>query len=172
MRRHLLSIGFLCLFCLSLGAKNVISVPLQMSFFTAKPQDGPTGSTPDPTDPNQFAVSLSGSTLSIQTQPEAVSFVVVQNENDSRQTEECLSGLSYDTISCAITKTGLYSIRIGCWKTNFIGRIMVKKITLTDINGRSVTRAYPDWDALPPGWYVLCLETDLGITASKFYKRQ
>ena len=170
MHRTGLTILFL-LFSICLMANDTISIPLQMSVFYYMPMDKPTGSTPDPTDPNQFRASLTGNTLFIQTQSDAVSFVVIQRTSDSWQSEEYFSALSYDSLSCPITQTGLYTIRIGCWKTDFIGRLEVRNILLADLNGHYIRNSIPQWSELPPGVYILRVETSLGTTSSKFYKR-
>ena len=162
----------LLLLCtLSVRANDTIAIPLKMSVFRNMPMDGPTGSTPDPTDPNQFRASLTGNNLFIQTQSDAVSFVVIQRTSDSWQSEEYFSALSYDSLSCPITQTGLYTIRIGCWKTDFIGRLEVRTILLADLNGHYIRNSIPQWSELPPGVYILRVETSLGSTSSKFYKR-
>ena len=72
--RKLLLIGFLSFFCLSLLADGRLDIPLTMYVVKLMPLDGPTGSTPDPTDPNQFRASLSGNTLLIETQKGTVSY--------------------------------------------------------------------------------------------------
>ena len=171
MPKRLIFIAFLCLVSFSIWANDTISIPLKMSAFAYMPMDGPTGSTPDPTDPNQFRASLTGNNLFIQTQSDAVSFVGIQRTSDSWQSEEYFSALSYDSLSCPITQTGLYTIRIGCWKTNFIGRLEVKNILLADLNGHYIRNSIPQWSELPPGVYILRVETSLGTTSSKFYKR-
>ena len=170
MLKRLISILFLCLVSFSLWAGDTISIPLKMSAFAYVPKDEPTGSTPDPTDPNQFRASLTGNTLFIQTQPEAVSFVVIQRAEGGQQSEEYFFALSYGSLSCPITQTGLYIIRIGCWKTDFIGRLYVKNILLTDLNGHYIRNSIPQWNELPQGVYILCVETNLGTSTSKFYK--
>ena len=90
----------LLLLCtLAVRANDTIAIPLKMSVFRNMPMDGPTGSTPDPTDPNQFRASLSGNTLFIQTQKDAVSYVVIQEEQTNRNNEDYFYGLSYGEIS-------------------------------------------------------------------------
>ena len=155
-------------------ANDTISIPLKMSVFRYMPQDGPTGTTPDPTDPNQFRASLSGNTLFIQTQKDAVSYVVIQEEQTNRNNEDYFYGLSYGEISCPITHAGLYIIRIGYWKTDFTGSLRVKRIIIADLNGHLMNTYYQqnvDLSQLPPGYYFLRVETTLGTTTYKFYKR-
>ena len=154
-------------------ANDTISIPLKMSVFRYMPQDGPTGSTPDPTDPNQFRASLVGNTLLVRTQKDAVSYVVIQDEQSNRNNEDYFYGLSYGEISCPITHTGLYSIRIGCWKTDFTGSLWVKRIIVADLNGHLMFGDGQNMDItqLPTGYYFLRVETTLGNTTYKFYKR-
>ena len=165
----------LLLLCtLAVRANDTIAIPLKMSVFRNMPMDGPTGSTPDPTDPNQFRASLSGNTLFIQTQKDAVSYVVIQEEQTNRNNEDYFYGLSYGEISCPITHAGLYIIRIGYWKTDFTGSLRVKRIIIADLNGHLMNTYYRqnvDLSQLPPGYYFLRVETTLGTTTYKFYKR-
>ena len=173
MRKRLIYILLLLLCTLFVQANDTITIPLKMSVFHYLQQDGPTGSTPDPTDPNQFRASLTGNTLFIQTQKEAVSYVVIQEEQSNRNNEDYFYGLSYGEISCPITHTGLYSIRIGCWKTDFTGSLWVKRIIVADWNGHLMFASDRNVDIsqLPPGYYFLRVETTLGSTTYKFYKR-
>ncbi len=173
MPKRLIFIVFLCFVSFSIRANDTISIPLKMSVFAYMPMDGPTGSTPDPTDPNQFRASLSGNTLFIQTQKEAVSYVVIQEEQSNRNNEDYFYGLSYGEISCPITHTGLYSIRIGCWKTDFTGSLWVRRIIVADWNGHLMFASDRNVDIsqLPPGYYFLRVETTLGPTTYKFFKR-
>ena len=164
----------LLLLCtLSVRANDTIAIPLKMSVFRNMPMDGPTGSTPDPTDPNQFRASLSGNTLFIQTQKDAVSYVVIQEEQTNRNNEDYFYGLSYGEISCPITHAGLYTIRIGYWKTDFTGSLRVKRIIIADLNGHLMCGSGQNVDIsqLPPGYYFLRVETTSGSTTYKFYKR-
>ena len=158
---------------LSARANDTIAIPLRMSVFKYMPQDGPTGSTPDPTDPNQFRASLTGNTLFIETQKDAVSYVVIQEEQSNRNNEDYFYGLSYGEISCPITRTGLYTIRIGCWKTDFTGSLWVKRIIVADLSGHLMSGSGQNVDIsqLPPGYYFLRVETTSGNTTYKFYKR-
>ena len=174
MCKRLIYIIFLFVCALSARADNTISIPLTMSVFKNIPMDGPTGSTPDPTDPNQFKASLTGNTLLIQTQNDAVSYVVIREEQSDRNNEDYFYGLSYGEISCPITHAGLYTIRIGYWKTDFIGYIQVLRIIIADLNGHLINTYYHrdvDITQLPPGYYLLRVETTAGATTYKFYKR-
>ena len=79
---------FLLFFSVSMMANDTIQIPLTMSVFQLLPQDGPTGSTPDPADPNQFRASLTGNTLLLCTQNNAVSYVVIQETESERYGED------------------------------------------------------------------------------------
>lgn len=171
MRRIILSIISLFLLAVPLLANDTIPIPLTMSVFSFMPQDTPTGSTPDPTDPNQFRASLTGNTLLIETQKDAVSYVVIQETESDRAGEDYFYDLSYGSLSCPITRTGNYIIRIGYWKTDFIGRLWVKKITLVDLNGHLWGTSLEHLNSLPAGFYVLRLETNIGTTTTKFFQR-
>lgn len=161
---------FLLLFSVCLMANNTILIPLTMSVFANMPQDGPTGSTPDPTDPNQFRASLTGNTLLIETQQNAVSYVVVQETRSDWQGVNYFYGLSFDTITCPITRSGEYTIRIGYWKTDFVGHLCVKKINIFDFSGHFWGTNLEKMNELPAGYYVLRVETTIGTTMTKFYK--
>ena len=169
MRKVALSILFLCL-VVPLMANDTIPIPLTMSVFSYMPQDGPTGSTPDPTDPNQFRVSLTGNTLLVETQKDAVSYVVVQETASERAGEDYFYSLSYGSVSCPITRTGNYTIRIGYWKTDFTGHLWVKRITLIDFNGHLWGTSPERLKTLPAGFYILRVETNVGTTMTKFFK--
>ena len=170
MRKLLLSILFLSLI-VPAWANDTIPIPLTMSVFPYLPMDKPDGSTPDPTDPNQFRASLTGNILLIQTQQDAVSYVVVQETASEQAGQDYFYDLSYGSLSCPITRTGNYIIRIGYWKTDFIGRLWVKKITLVDLNGHLWGTSLEHLNSLPAGFYVLRLETNIGTTTTKFFQR-
>lgn len=171
MRKLLL---YIVLFLASVcrAESNTIYVPLKMSTFAYLPQDGPTGSTPDPTDPNQFRVSLTGSTLLIETQKEAVSYVVIKEAQTEFKGEDYFYGLSYGEISCPITRAGEYLICIGYWKTNFTGILRVERCTLLDFNGHVWGNSLETIHLLPEGFYIFRIETKSGATAIKFYHKQ
>ena len=170
MHRTGLTILFLLL-SICLMANDTISIPLQMSVFYYMPMDKPTGSTPDPTDPNQFRASLTGNTLLIQTQTDAVSYVAVQETESDRQGEDYFFAVSYGAVSCPITRAGQYTIRIGYWKTDFVGHLWVKKITVVDLNGHLWVTTPEKINELPEGLYILRMETSLGNTMFKLYKK-
>ena len=170
MRKTGLIILLCCLFAI-VHAANTIDIPLTMSVIQFAPTDNPTGSTPDPTDPNQFRASLTGNTLFIETPKDAVSFVVIRTDF-SEKNEDYFYSLSFDTISCSITQTGIYGIHIGYWNKDFIGVIRVEKIILCDFNGKLYDYSMLENNQLPPGWYILCVVTDLGTTATKFIRRE
>lgn len=170
MRKRLLYIALF--FAANCWAKsNTIYVPLTMSTATYLQKDGPTGSTPDPTDPNQFRVSLTGNTLRIETQKEAVSCIVIQETHAEYMGEDYFYGISYGEISCPITRSGLYCINIGYWKTNFLGILRVERCTLLDFNGHVWGNSMDNANLLPEGYYIFRIETQLGTTITKFYHR-
>jgi hypothetical protein len=150
---------------------NTIYVPLTMSTFAYMPQDGPTGSTPDPTDPNQFRVSLTGNTLLVETQKDAASCVVIQETQAEYMGEDYFYGISNGEISCSITRAGEYVIYIGYWNTNFVGILRVEKCTLLDFNGHVWGNSIEYINQLPEGFYIFRIETKLGTTTAKFYHR-
>lgn len=170
MRKHLLVIWILLLAARFTAAGNTISIPLTKSVFYYMQQDNPTTSTPDPTDPNQFRVTLTGNTLLIETQKDLVSYVVIQETQSDQNNEDYFYGLSYGAISCTILHAGSYTIRIGCWKTDFTGYLYVKSISLLDLNGHLVSGAYSPTAPIPSGYYLLRVETSLGVTTTKFYR--
>lgn len=171
MRKTFSLIVLLFVTAYSFAVTDTISIPLRMFVGAYAPMDSPTGSTPDPTDPNQFRASLVGNTLCISTQQNAVSFVVVKEGSGSWESEDFFYDLSYGHLSCPLTRTGQYTIRIGYWKTDFIGSIWVFRMAIYDINGRLVDPENTSLENLPQGYYLLRVETSLGTTSSKFYKR-
>ncbi len=171
MRKVFPLIVFLLVTAFSFAATDTISIPLYMYEGAYAPMDGPTGSTPDPTDPNQFRASLVGNTLLISTQQNAVSFVVIKEESGTWESEDFFYNLSYGHLSCPLTRPGQYTIRIGYWKTDFVGFIRVFRIAIYDMNGRLVATENTPLENLPQGCYFLRVETSLGTTSTKFYKR-
>ena len=170
MRKHLFVIWILLLAARFTAAGNTIAIPLTKSVFNYMQQDNPTTSTPDPTDPNQFRVTLTGNTLLIETQKDLVSYVVIQETQSDQNNEDYFYGLSYGAISCTILRAGSYTIRIGCWKTDFVGHLYVKSISLFDLNGHLISKSYSPTDSVPPGYYLLRVETSLGVTTTKLYR--
>lgn len=171
MRKRLLYIMlFLASACWA--GNNTIDVPLTMSTFSYMPKDGPTGSTPDPTDPNQFRVTLTGNTLLIQTQQDAVSYVVIQDKKTDYLGEDYFYGISHGEISCSITRPGAYFICIGYWNTNFVGTLYVGSCTLLDLHGHVWGNSIEDMNQLPEGFYIFQIKTALGTTTTKFYHKQ
>lgn len=170
VRIKMRKIGFLIvlLFALSLYAAQEINIPLKMSLFSFAPMDGPTGSTPDPTDPNQFRATLSGNTLYIHTQAQAVSYVVIRSADSDKQDEDYFYGLSYGDLACQINRPGKYTIRIGYWDTDFYGAITVHSICLYDFNGHLIHSDAEELNYLPLGGYIIKLNTSHGNTSSKF----
>ena len=172
MRRIGLVIG--CLLCLvPLYASNdTISIPLTMTIFNYAPKDGPTGSTPDPTDPNQFRASLTGNTLLIETQTGQVSYVVIQEGESEQRGVDYFYSLSFGSVQCPITHAGLYTIRIGYWKTDFTGFLHVQSVRIYDFNGHLQAERIDETSPLPPGWYIMQVKTQTGTTSAKFYRKQ
>ena len=170
MRKIGLVIGWLLCFVPLYASNDTIRIPLTMTTIQFMPQDGPTGSTPDPTDPNQFRASLIGNTLSIETQEGQVSYVVIQERESELKDEDYFYGLSYGSIQCPITHAGAYLIHIGYWKTDFTGWLYVKSFSLYDFNGRFISKHLDETGTLPPGYYILRLETPIGITTTKFHQ--
>lgn len=162
----------LCWLFAIVQAANTIDIPLTMSVIQFAPTDNPTGSTPDPTDPNQFRASLTGNTLLIETQKEAVSYVVIRTDFSESKNEDYFYSVSFDSISCPVTQTGTYVIQIGYWNTDFIGVIRVEKIILCDFNGKLYDYSMLENKQLPTGWYILRVVTNLGTTATKFIRRE
>lgn len=171
MRKIILFIGLLWCFIPVFSVNDTITIPLTMTTFQYVTQDGPTGSTPDPTDPNQFHASLVGNTLLIKTQAEQVSYVVIQERTSNQQGVDYFYDLSYGSVSCPITHAGLYTIRIGYWNTDFTGYLLVKEVSICDFNGHILTHEMPFSGTLPAGLYILRVETTLGTTTTKFYQQ-
>lgn len=166
----MICIGLLFCVCL-MASENTIKIPLYMSVFRYLPADNPTGSTPDPTDPTQFRASLTGNTLTIQTQLGEVSYVVVTETQSERMNKDYFFGLSEGVVTCPITRTGQYTIYIGHWKTDFKGEFYVYELGIWDLNGRLVQTQTIDVSALRPGDYVIRLTTSVGKTSSKIRKQ-
>jgi hypothetical protein len=168
MRKILLIIGILCCGAIGWASDKAIDIPLHQSVFRYMPQDSPTGSTPDPTDPNQFRASLTGNMLHIETQAGQVSYVVIEETKSDAHNEDYFYGISLGSITCPITHAGTYTIRIGYWKTDFTGKIIIKRVCITDLNGHLMA-ASADKANLPTGTYIIWLQTSLGSTSSKIH---
>lgn len=165
-----------CIFLLLFGvhvmaSNNTISIPLRMVEYTMSiphaPLDNPTGSTPDPTDPNQFRASLTGNTLLIETQTGQLSYVVINEQESEAKGEDYFVGYSYGSVSCPLTRAGIYTIRIGYWQTDFVGSISVKNLYVWDMSGKIIRTRTNDLNTLPPGVYIICLNTPIGNTSTK-----
>lgn len=169
--KHKRLIGLLTLvkICVaSLGAaNNTIDIPLRMSVFQYKPADSPTRSTPDPTDPNQFRATLTGNTLTIHTQENAVSYVVIRETASEQKNQDYFFGFSYGSITCPISRAGYYRIEIGCWDTDFIGQITIPELGIYNTAGRLVASDTNSLSTLPAGIYIIRLATSLGNTTVK-----
>lgn len=167
MRKCLLFIGILL--ALRVGAANTIQIPIKLLGVASLLGNSPTGSTPDPTDPNQFRASLTGNMLMVNTQKNAVSYVVIQESESERRNEDYFYAVSLDSVSCPISHAGLYTIRIGYWNMDYIGYLRVTKIAFYDLKGRFLSETLDTMDELPAGYYIVRLETNYGNTTIKFY---
>ena len=169
MRKTGLLIGLIWL-CVPLWATKAIEIPLSMSVIQFMPTDNPTGSTPDPTDPNQFRATLTGNTLTVTTQPGLVSFVVIRSDYSERHNEDYFYALSFDSVSCPITRGGTYEIHIGCWNYDFFGKIYVKSVIISDFNGKIFDPKTFNSNGLP-GYYIIRLVTEKGTTSTKILRQ-
>lgn len=167
MRKYLTII--LILLAVRMAASNTISIPLSTSGGQSLSEYL---STPDPTDPNQFRASLTGNMLLILTPENAVSYVVIQETESERQNEDYFYSVSLGSVSCPITRAGLYAIRIGCWDKDYVGYLLVKKVGVYDLNGRYWGATPDKIDELPEGYYLIRVETNIGTTCTKFYVQQ
>lgn len=173
MTRHILYI-LLLIFCalhvptIAMG-EDSIPIPLKMSAFKYAPMDSPIGSTPDPTDPNQFSASIVGGKFVITTQSDAFSYVVIQEKLSELQNEDYFYSVSTGKIECPITRTGTYTIEIGYWKTSFLGHITIWDIGVFDINGKRIQPSIPDLKQLQPGVYFIAYQTSLGNSSTKIH---
>ena len=167
MRKIVLCIVLWCGFG-AMWASNTIEIPLQMSVVHFMPTDGPTGSTPDPTDPNQFHATLTGNRLTIFTQKDAVSYAVVRSGESETKGEDYFYSLSYDSVSCPITHAGLYRLFIGHWNTDFVGTLIVTRLIIADFNGKIYDPSSFGFSA-PQGMYIIYLQTNMGTTYTKIY---
>jgi hypothetical protein len=149
--------------------EDSIPIPLRMSAFKYAPMDSPIGSTPDPTDPNQFTASIVGGKFVITTQSDAFSYVVIQEKLSELQNEDYFYSVSTGKIECPITRTGTYTIEIGYWKTSFLGHITIWDIGVFDINGKRIQSSVPDFKQLQPGVYFIAYQTSLGNSSTKIH---
>ena len=160
-------IGILCMCFLSLMAEGRLRIPLNMHFIAFAPPDGPTGSTPDPTDPNQFCATLVGNKLVVQTQSDAISYVIVRSDFCEQAGEDYFYSLSTDSVSCEITRPGVYTIQIGHWNVDFVGWVEVKSINWYDFTGKNYGSELPNY--VPSGYYILCIDTNIGKSTTKYF---
>ena len=165
MRKIGLIIIGLCCFNF-VWAIDRLDIPLMRSVVCLMPQDNPTGSTPDPTDPNQFRASLTGNTLLIETQKETVSYVVIRSDFSDDADEDYFFAISIDSVSCPIDRPGKYTIRIGHWNTDFVGFLEVKELNWFDFNGKNYGMDKPAWQT--GMYYILILQTNLGNSSVKY----
>ena len=169
MRKTGLLIGLLWL-VVPLWSTNTIDIPLERSVIQFVPTDNPTGSTPDPTDPNQFRATLTGNILTISTQPGQVSFVVIRSDYSEQHHEDYFYALSFDSVSCPITRGGTYEIHIGCWNYDFFGKIVIQSVIISDFNGKIFDPKTFDYNP-HPGFYIIRLNTSSGTTATKILRQ-
>ena len=173
MTRHILYI-LLLIFCalhvptIAMG-EDSIPIPLKMSAFKYAPMDNPTGSTPDPTDPNQFTASIIGGKFVITTQSDAFSYVVIRETQSETNNEDYFYSISTGKIECPITRTGTYAIEIGYWKNTFSGRVSIRDIAVFDFNGKRLQSSIPDLKQLQPGTYFIAYQTSLGNSSTKIH---
>ena len=172
MTRHIL---YIVLLICALHAPSVamgedsITIPLRMSAFKYAPMDSPIGSTPDPTDPNQFTASIVGGKFVITTQSDAFSYVVIRETQSEANNEDYFYSISTGQVECPITHTGTYAIEIGYWKTSFLGHITIWDIGVFDINGKRIQSSVPDFKQLQPGVYFIAYQTSLGNSSTKIH---
>ena len=168
MRKTLCIILFLGWF-VSIQATNTIDIPLRMSVINFAPTSSP-GSTPDPTDPNQFRATLTGNILTVTTMHDAASYIVIRTDFCEPLNEDYFYSLSFDSVTCPVTRPGTYGIHIGCWNIDFAGFIVVKSIYLYDFAGKQYPISMLS-DQLPPGAYFIRVVTDRGATTTKILKQ-
>ena len=172
MTRHIL---YIALLICALHAPSMvmgedsIPIPLRMSAFKYAPMDSPIGSTPDPTDPNQFTASIVGGKFVITTQSDAFSYVVIQEKLSELQNEDYFYSVSTGKIECPITRTGTYTIEIGYWKNTFVGHVVIRDIAVFDFNGKRIQSSIPDLKQLQPGVYFIAYQTSLGNSSTKIH---
>ena len=172
MTRHIL---YIALLICALHAPSMvmgedsIPIPLRMSAFKYAPMDSPIGSTPDPTDPNQFTASIVGGKFVITTQSDAFSYVVIQEKLSELQNEDYFYSVSTGKIECPITRTGTYTIEIGYWKNTFVGHVVIRDIAVFDFNGKRIQSSVPDFKQLQPGVYFIAYQTSLGNSSTKIH---
>ena len=172
MTRHIL---YIVLLICALHAPSMvmgedsIPIPLRMSAFKYAPMDSPIGSTPDPTDPNQFTASIVGGKFVITTQSDAFSYVVIQEKLSELQNEDYFYSVSTGKIECPITRTGTYTIEIGYWKNTFVGHVVIRDIAVFDFNGKRIQSSIPDLKQLQPGVYFIAYQTSLGNSSTKIH---
>lgn len=173
MTRHILYI-LLLIFCalhvptMAMG-EDSIPIPLRMSAFKYAPMDSPIGSTPDPTDPNQFTASIVGGKFVITTQSDAFSYVVIRETQSEANNEDYFYSISTGQVECPITHTDTYTIEIGYWKTSFLGHITIWDIGVFDLNGKRIQSSVPDLKQLQPGTYFIAYQTSLGNSSTKIH---
>lgn len=172
MTRHIL---YIVLLICALHAPSMvmgedsIPIPLRMSAFKYAPMDSPIGSTPDPTDPNQFTASIVGGKFVITTQSDAFSYVVIQEKLSELQNEDYFYSVSTGKIECPITRTGTYTIEIGYWKNTFVGHVVIRDIAVFDFNGKRIQSSVPNLKQLQPGVYFIAYQTSLGNSSTKIH---
>ena len=153
----------------SLYAADSIDIPLMVSRVEYSYGDGPKGSTPDPSDPNQIRATLIGNTLRIEKDAGTDSYVVIQECQKERMTETYYD-LKSGTIIYPITRPGQYVIRISSRGKDYIGCLQVHEIYVCNNNGQRLDHFPDSSSGIPNGFSFIRLETSLGTTTSKFYR--
>ena len=169
IKRHIVTLFIACVSVSLFAADKAITIPLRMSVFHYAPLDSPIGSTPDPTDPNQFRASLVGNTLRIETQAGLISYVVITERQSEWKNEDYFYGLSDGVITCPVTRTGFYTICIGCWNIDFVGQIEINSMSVWDLSGQLIQSHTIDLSLLPENDYVIRANTSLGGTSTKIH---
>ena len=153
----------------SLYAANSIDIPLMVSRVEYSYEDGPKGSTPDPSDPNQIRATLIGNTLRIEKEADMNSYVVIRECQKERISESSYS-LSNGAIDYPVTGPGQYVIWISSPKKDYIGCLQVHEIYVCDSNGQRLNGFTDSSRGVSYGFSFVRLVTSLGTTTSKFYR--
>lgn len=153
----------------SLCYANSIDIPLMESMVEFSYGDGPKGSTPDPSDPNQIRATLIGNTLRIEKEADMNSYVVIRECQEERISESSYD-LKSGTIIYPITRPGLYVIRISSPGKDYTGCLQVNAIYVCNSNGQRLDHFPDPSGGVPYGLSFVILETSLGTTTSKFYR--
>ena len=101
---------------------------------------------------------------------DAASYIVIRTDFCEPLNEDYFYSLSFDSVTCPVTRPGTYGIHIGCWNIDFAGFIVVKSIYLYDFAGKQYPISMLS-DQLPPGAYFIRVVTDRGATTTKILKQ-